>query len=53
VFTLFVFACEHILCCAFVFLHLVYPMLPVSLDYPFPIAPSLFSNAYLCNTNWY
>jgi hypothetical protein len=25
---------------------LVHPMLPVSLDYPFLIAPSVFSNAY-------
>jgi hypothetical protein len=43
---------QHILCCAFViFLRLVYPMLPVSLDYPFLIAPSVFSSAYflLCN----
>jgi hypothetical protein len=31
----------------FVFLRLVYPMLPVSLDYPFFIAPSMFSNVYL------
>jgi hypothetical protein len=34
----------HILCC--VFLRLVYPMLPVSLDCPFFIAPSVFSNIY-------
>jgi hypothetical protein len=33
---------QHILC--FVFLHLVCPMLPVSLDRPFMIAPSVFSN---------
>jgi hypothetical protein len=26
---------------------LVYPMLPVSLDFPFFIAPSVFSNMYL------
>ena len=40
---------QHILCCVFVFvfLHLVYAMLPVSLDYPFLIAPSVFSNVYL------
>ena len=31
----------------FVFHRLVYPMLPVSLDYPFVIAPSVFSNVYL------
>ena len=37
------------LCCVywFVFLRLVYPMLPVSLDCPFLIAPSVFSNVYL------
>jgi len=34
----------HILCC--VFLRLVYPMLPVYLDRPFLIAPSVFSNVY-------
>ena len=31
----------------FVFLRLVYPMLTVSLDCPFVIAPSVFSNVYL------
>ena len=36
---------HHILCC--VFLRLVYPMLPVSLDFfLFLIAPSVFSNVY-------
>jgi hypothetical protein len=34
------------LCCVFVFLGLVYPMLPVSLESPFLIAPSVFSNVY-------
>ena len=34
----------HILCC--VCLRLVYSMLPVSLDCPFLIAPSVFSNIY-------
>ena len=34
------------LCFCFVFLRLVYPMLPVSLDCPFFIAPSIFSNVY-------
>jgi hypothetical protein len=29
-----------------VFLHLVYPMLPVSLDYPFVIAPAVLSDVY-------
>ena len=29
------------------FLHIVYTMLPASLDYPFLIAPSEFSNVYL------
>ena len=43
---------QHILCCVlfrfcFVFLHLVYPMLPVSLIYSFLIAPSIFSDVYL------
>ena len=33
----------------FVLCH-VYPMLPVSLDYPFMIAPSVFSNVYLLPT---
>jgi hypothetical protein len=38
---------QHILCCVFVlFLRLVYPMLPVSLDYPFLIVPSVFSSIY-------
>jgi hypothetical protein len=36
---------QHILCC--VFLRLVYPVLPVSLDCPFLVAPSVFSNVYL------
>jgi hypothetical protein len=36
---------QHILCCAF--LRIVYPMLPVSLDYPYLIAPSAFSTVYL------
>ena len=48
---LFVFAqwCpKHIvLCFCFVFLCLLHPMLPVSLDCPFLIAPSVFSNVYL------
>ena len=35
---------QDILCCL---LRLVYPMLPVSLDYSFLIAPSVFSNVYL------
>ena len=35
------------LCFLFVFLRLVYPMLSVSLDCPFLIAPSVFSNIYL------
>ena len=30
----------------FVFLRLVYPMLPVSLEYPFVIALSVFSDVY-------
>ena len=48
-FTLFVFVCvkwcpTRVLCCCFVFLRLV---LPVSLECPFLIAPSIFSNVYL------
>ena len=35
---------QHMLCC--VFLHIVYPALPVSLDCPFLIAPSVFPNVY-------
>ena len=39
---------QHTLYCVFVFLRLVYPMFPVSLDWPFFfIAPSIFSNVYL------
>jgi hypothetical protein len=36
---------QHILC--YVFLCRVYPMLTVSLDCPFSIAPSIFSSIYL------
>ena len=37
---------QHILCCVFAlfFFRLMYPMLPVSLDCPFLIAPLVFSN---------
>jgi hypothetical protein len=48
--TLFVFVyvswcpTHIVLCFGFVCLRLVYPMLPVSLDYPFLIAPSVFSS---------
>ena len=51
-FTLFVFVyiewCPTyiVLYFCFVFLRLVCPMLPVSLDFPFLIAPSVFSNVY-------
>jgi hypothetical protein len=51
-FTLFIFfgysGVQHLLCCIFVlFLFcIVYPMLPVFLDFPFLIAPSVFSNVY-------
>ena len=37
---------HNIKCFYFDFLRLVYPMLPVSLDYPFCIALSLFSTVY-------
>ena len=48
-FTLFVFVCaswcpRHIMFVCFVCLCLVYPVLPVSLDCTFLIAPSIFSN---------
>jgi hypothetical protein len=33
----------------FAFPRLVYPMLPLSLDYPFLIASSVISNVYVCN----
>ena len=36
-----------VLCFCFVFLRLVHPMLPVSLDCPILIVPSVFSNVYL------
>ena len=36
-----------VLCVCFVFLRLVYTMMPFSLDCPFLIAPSVFSNVYL------
>jgi hypothetical protein len=42
------------LCCVvlcFVFLCLVYPMLPDSLDCPFLIVPSIFSNIYSVKTD--
>jgi hypothetical protein len=53
--TLFVFVCikwclTHIVVCVCVVcLRLVYPMLSVSLDCPFLIAPSMFSNIYKTN----
>jgi hypothetical protein len=36
-----------VLCFCFDFLRLVYGMLPVSLECPFMIAPSVLSNVYL------
>ena len=45
---------HHILCCVFLPIvpyvasfFVLYPMLPVSLDYPYLIAPSAFSTVYL------
>ena len=40
---------QHIMCCVFIIfcLSLVYPMLPVSLDCPYCIAPLVFSDVYL------
>ena len=52
-FTLFVFVSVYwcpthiVLCFCFACLRLVYPMLPISLDCPFFIVPSVFSNVYL------
>ena len=41
---------QHILSCVFVlFVFVLLPALPVSLDCPFLIAPSVFSNVYLNN----
>jgi hypothetical protein len=37
-----------VLCFCFVFLRLVYPMLPVSLNCPYVITPSIFSSVYFC-----
>ena len=41
---------QHILCC--VFLRIVYAILPVSLDCPFFIDPSVFSNVYYAIFHW-
>ena len=35
---------QHMLCCVFC---VVYPVLQISLDCPFLVAPSVFSNVYL------
>ena len=59
-FTLYVFACAQwcpthiVLCFCFVFPRHVYHMLPVSLDCPFLIGPSVFSNVYIlhCDKTW-
>ena len=40
------------MCFCFVFLRLVYPMLPVSLDCSCLITPSVFSNVYLNTSFW-
>ena len=37
---------QHILCCAVCCVCLVCPMLPVSVDCPILIVPSIFSNVY-------
>ena len=57
-FTQFVFVCIYwcpthiVLCFCFVYLRLVYPALPVSLDCSFVIASQVFSSGYslFCNT---
>ena len=41
-----------VFCALLVCLRLVYPLLPVSMDCPFLIAPSVFSNVYLCGTEF-
>ena len=57
-FTLSVFVCVEwcpthiVLCFSFACLLFVYPLLPVSLDCPFFIVPSVFSSVYLQNS-WY
>jgi hypothetical protein len=38
---------QYVLQCSLTFIYLVYHMLPVSLDCPYLIAPSVFSNVYL------
>jgi hypothetical protein len=46
---------QHILCCVFFVLFvlcLVYSMLPVSLDFPFLDAPSVFYNVYFTALIW-
>ena len=43
----YVIGAQHILCCVFVFLRLVYPMLPVSLDFPFWL-PLRYSLTFIC-----
>ena len=45
---------DTLLCCVFAlyFFRFVYPMLPVSLDCPFLIAPSVFSHVYLEKSNY-
>ena len=46
--TLFVFVCVlRVVCFCFVFLRLVFPVWPVSLDCPFLIAHLIFSDVYL------
>ena len=47
-FCLFAYSGVQCIFC-FVFLCFVYPVLPVSLDCPFLITPSVFSNIYLSN----
>ena len=50
---LWLFACggvQHIIVLCLVFLRLVSPMSPVSLDCPFLISPSVFSNVHLQST---
>ena len=57
-FTLSVFVCVEwcpthiVLCFSFACLLFVYPLLPVSLDCPFLITPSVFSSVYL-QSSWY
>ena len=44
---------QHILCCVFVLFVDVFVLLPVSLNWQFLIAPSVFSSVYKTLIDWY